>query len=130
MAKSLLDIDVYTFGHLLKYLRVYELCSVASSHPHLRDAARFEFARRYTRKEFIQGLVNIDPEYCDEGEKRVIVYSIKFILQFLRCFGDLIDTVTVSFVDDEVSRVVPVISYLCLYCYSSLKKLTMSNLWS
>lgn len=31
MAKSLLDIDVYTYEYLLKDLRVYELCNVADS---------------------------------------------------------------------------------------------------
>lgn len=58
---------------------------------HLRDAARFEFLRQHKEKEFLLRFIEIKPEYCDEGEERIIVYSLKFILRFLRFFGDLIN---------------------------------------
>lgn len=129
MSASLVEIDVYTLEHVLKYSRLSELCDIAYTHPHLRNAARFEFLRRHKRKEFVLRLINIQPEYCDEGEEKVIVYSLGLVLRFLRSFGDLINNVTISCVNDGSPSAMHVVTYLCLFCSDSVKKITFSHLY-
>lgn len=126
--KTIEDIDVYTFEHILKYLKLIDLIHAASSNPHLREACRYEFSRRCAKKEIILRLIEITPEYCEEANDKVIVYSLKYILQLLRMFGDLIKNVTIEFFNRSVEAAY-LIKYLCLYCSSSLKKICFRNLF-
>lgn len=104
------------------------LC-VASSNAHLREECCFEFIRRYTKKKFILRLNKITPEFCDETDSKVIVYGLKFILQFFRIFGDLIQNITICLLDDCAVKASFVIKYLCHFCSRSLKKICFQNLF-
>lgn len=101
MSKVSTDIDVYTFERILKDLCFIDLCNVAYTNLHLRDAARFEFFRRYKNRSFVFRLIDIKPEYFDETEEKITVYSLSFILRFLCCFGEMIRDVTLCFLDND-----------------------------
>lgn len=125
--KLITDVDFGTMEHLLKYLKFLDLFQLAFANEHLRVACYFEFKRRYAKKLFVLSFIDIIPEYCDEGEDQVTVYSLKFILPFLRIFGSLLKSVKLSFVDNRTIEVLHAIKYLCFYCHGSIKKITMQN---
>lgn len=127
MAK-ITDIDELTFEHILKNFKLIDIFQTAFVNQHLRKACRLEFSRRYSRREFILSLIEIVPEYSDEGDNQITVYSLKFILQFLRIFGDLVKKVKLSFpIGDCLISACHVINYLCLFCAKSIQKITIQN---
>lgn len=128
--RKITDIDVFTLEHVLKNCKLLDLFQVASANQHFRKACRLEFARRYSKKEFILSLIEIVPEYCDEGDSQIIVYGLKFILQFLRIFGEFVKKVKLSFpLDDCLLSARRIIEYLCFYCATSIQKITIQNVY-
>lgn len=124
---SVMDVDAPTLGYVLKDFKLIDMIAVAFSYTHLHDACRYEFSRRYAKKEIILRLIEITPGQCDETDDKVVIYSLKFILQCLRFFGSLIKNVTIEFFDRSIEAAY-IVKYLCRYCSFSLKKICFQNL--
>lgn len=127
--KSIINIDVFTLEHVLKNLKLIDMCRVAYANKHMREAVRLEFSRRYQKKIFVLNFIEIEPDYRDEAEDHIIVYSLGFNLRFLHLFGDLIDQVTICFPNNCVSKLSRVLNHLGLFCSSNLRKISFRNLY-
>lgn len=123
-----MDIDVYTLGHSLKYFRFFDMYRVAHVNVHLRNAVREEFLRRYKNKKIILRLLNIESALVDEMGNELIVYNLKNILCFLRCFGDLLNEITIVFFDNRPFNTYLLVNYLCVFCSQTLTKIRFENL--
>lgn len=125
---TILDLDDFSFEHVLRKVYLIDLCRLGDVNEAMRNAARCEFLRRYSKKKFKLRLSEIEPIQSDEIGDIVLIYSFKYIFNFLRCFGDLLETLTVSFLDDSLTKVSRVMTYLCLYCSKSLESVCFDNL--
>lgn len=127
-SKDITDVHVDILEHVLKHLNFLDLFRTAKSNKHLREACRCEFKRRYARKEFVLSQVEIEPQYSDETENSITIYGLKFILGFLRIFGCHAKKLRLFFLHYEQKRASYMIAYICLFCTTSLEKLTFHNL--
>lgn len=125
---NITDIDVLTLEHTLKNLRLIDLYSIMYANTHLRNAGRLEFVHRFKNKRIILRLLNIDSVSDDEIGNEITVYRLKNILRFLRCFGDLLNEVTVIFLDSCPLKTFRLINYLSLFCSRFLTKIRFENL--
>lgn len=124
------DISIDVCEHFLKDLKFLDFFQTALTNQHLQSACQLEFPRRFAEREFVLSLVEIVPEYCDESENLITIYGLKFILKFLRVFGDSIKNLKLSFpIGNCVNGAFHVVKYLERFCARSVRKITIQNVY-
>lgn len=125
-------INADCLANIFGYLKIDDLLHSADANISLRTAAASEFARKYRKK--IVKLIDIHPEYRElHSQKNTLtVAGLKKCLQFLRCFGQSIAKLNISFVNSSEKHHSNVDHYINNYCAVSLVELKVygrSTIW-
>lgn len=97
------DLNIDCLDSCFQHLNIEDLLSVADSNKQLRYLARYTFARKF-RRETIRIVSTMN---CKKYERiffsvrpQLIISSLRWSLQFLRCFGDLVPEIIIEFGHD------------------------------
>lgn len=110
---------------ILEYLNFDDLFNVALSNKRLNEAAALVFNRKCQQKSIIIGEIRILQYRLFKMRSSLIeVFDLKTCLQFLRCFGNTINTINYWAMKYHKQ----ILSYINEYCSESLSKLTLERI--
>lgn len=120
------DINIDCLEKIFNYLTFEDLLNVADSNKYLKSAADLVYTLKYGSGEVC---IQIHQKYFSNVYfnkcNRIIIYSIKTVLQTLRCFGHMITRINFAmmFEMDYRSWIGHLMEYIGEYCAESLFKL-------
>ncbi|XP_055308471.1 uncharacterized protein LOC129572528 [Sitodiplosis mosellana] len=117
------DINCDCLEKIFEYLAIGDLLNVDDSNKWLKLAAAIVFGRKFGHKNV--KITDIYPKYgaLSERDGTIVVGGLKTCLQFLRCFGESVKKLDVSFVDSTKKHHSHVDEYINDYCADSLGQL-------
>lgn len=122
--KKINDVNHDCLENSLKYLSFEELLNVADSNQHLRESAELMYKINYSRKHLI--IYNGEPRLVSHyiNENTISIYTLKMVLQTLRCFGRLAPNIDIRDVPQEYGkknliRLGQIMKYVNDYCPKS-----------
>lgn len=135
METELTDINIDCLESIFLHLNLPELLNLASSNKRLQKVAELVFIRKFRNKS-----VNIQNIGVSSGRRLyvyrdvILIMDFKTALQFLRCFGHLISSLSFDFQrpyainQDRYTELNDcVISYINQYCAESLTSMSLIN---
>lgn len=126
------DMNMICLEECLEYLELKDLLDVANANKRLREAAQFVYLRKYSQKTISTNLIELN-HGISVFKEFIEICNFKMLLQFFRCFGQLIKYMNIEFTDLSTVKTLRKISkqrilfQLNEYCSESLIKINFYN---
>lgn len=127
---KIVDINDFCLINIFERLDLQSLLNIADANARLRPAAIDVYKRKFGTKLVKLNWCDIEPHMkpLRQLDSIIRILDFKTCLRYLRCFGPIIDELSIHYVDSESKRHDHVHQYLNDYCIETLARISFENM--